>query len=77
MLLGHGVHGATKYAPKTVEHVIKRLENVSCSVASIANGSEMNFCHAIVSQASVCMGVLRDGLGRLVGTNAQKTGSAL
>lgn len=76
MLRGRGGHVATKYVPKTVERVTTRLESVSYSVASIASGSETNFCLAIVSQASVCMDVLRDGRGRHAGTNVQKTGSA-
>lgn len=76
MLRGRGARVAIKYVPKTVERVITRLESVSYSVARTASGSETNFCLAIVSQASVCMDVLRDGWGRHAGTNVLITGSA-
>lgn len=76
MLRGRGARVAIKYVPKTVERVITRLESVSYSVARTASGSETNFCLAIASQASVCMGVLRDGWGRHAGTNVLITGSA-
>lgn len=76
VLRGRGGRVAIKYVPKTVERVTTRLESVSYSVVSIASGSETNFCLAIVSQASVCMDVLRDGWGKHAGTNVQITGSA-